>query len=217
MIAAKQKSPAHSARGDAHLSDSSKPMTQAAYDTQPQFDTESQWILRAARGDVASFRRLYDRYVDYVTHNVGRLMGPGSDLEDVVQEVFVQVYRSLDGFRHESAFSTWLYRIARNVAIDHLRKRSKTVELADWRPLRCSTELWAKLEAREQVRALYAAMQKFSIENREAFILHELEGMKLREIEELTGESINTIAARVRRTREQLRVILEAAQGAETL
>lgn len=212
MIAAAPITPAPGARDDAYPP---KTMTQAAYDTQPQFDTESQWILRAAKGDMVAFRRIYDRYVDYVTHHVGRMMGPNYDLEDIVQEVFVQVYGSLANFRHECAFSTWLYRLARNVAIDHLRKRSKTVELADWRPLKCSSQLWAKLEARDQVRVLYAAMQKFSVENREAFILHEVEGMKLREIEELTGESINTIASRVRRTREQLRTILEAAQGGE--
>jgi RNA polymerase sigma-70 factor, ECF subfamily len=190
-------------------------MTQAAYGTQPQFDTESQWIIRAAKGDMVSFRRLYDRHVDYVTCQVARLMGPGYELEDIVQEIFVQVFRSLATFRHECAFTTWLYRLARNVAIDHLRKRSKTVSLADWRPLKCSSQQWAKLEARDQIRVLYAAMQKFSLENREAFILHEIEGLKLREIEELTGESINTIAARVRRTREQLRGILEAATSEE--
>ncbi|MBA2662248.1 MAG: sigma-70 family RNA polymerase sigma factor [Bradymonadaceae bacterium] len=192
-------------------------MSQTAHDNQPRFDDESGLIDRAAGGDMAAFRLLYDGYVHYVSHHVGRLMGPGYELEDVVQEVFVQVFRSLGEFRHESKFSTWLYRLSRNVAIDHLRKRAKTVDLSSWRPLKANAGEWNKLEARELVRALYAAMQKFSVENREAFVLYEIEGMTLREIEELTGESINTIAARVRRTREQLRGILEATHKGGSL
>lgn len=189
------------------------PGTDVAETQSAEVDEEQIWIEAAASGDVAAFRLLYDRHFDFVSRQVGRVMGPGGELEDVVQEVFVQVFRSLHSYRNESKFTTWLYRVAYNVTISHLRKTPRTVELADWRALREPTSQWNKLEARDMCRVLYAALEQVPGDQREAFLLFEVEGLKLREIAELTGESINTIAARVRRTRERLQVVLEQAGG----
>lgn len=170
---------------------------------------ETKLIAAVTRGDMAAFRELYDRHFDYVTRNVARLVR-GAELEDLVQEVFVNVYRSIGTYRGDCAFRTWLYRVARNVTIDHLRTRKlTTIELDAWRPLRAETSAWKQLEARDLLRTLNAALQNVSPEHREAFFLYELEGMKLREIAELTGDSINTIAARIRRTRERLQSLLD--------
>ena len=179
-------------------------------------DEENAWIAATLDGDVAAFRKLYDRYFDYVARQVGRMMGLQSEREDVVQDVFVAVYRSLDSYRGDSAFSTWLYRLTYNVTVTHLRKRPRTVELAAWRPLRDSQSAWNQLEARDMIRVLYAALDSIPLEQREAFLLHEVEGMKLREVAELTGTSINTVAARVRRTREKMQEVLEQASSEET-
>ena len=160
---------------------------------------------------MVAFRQLYDRHFDFVTRQVGRIMGPGGELEDVVQEVFVAVFRSLQSYRGDSRFTTWLYRLTYNVTVTHLRKRPKMVELSAWRPLKEPQAAWSRLEARDMVRVLYAALDNVPPEQREAFLLHEVEGLKLREIADLTGESINTIAARVRRTRERMQEVLEAA------
>jgi RNA polymerase sigma-70 factor (ECF subfamily) len=178
-------------------------------------DEQREWIEAAAQGDVVAFRRLYDRHFDFVARCVGRVMGPGPELEDVVQEVFVQVFRSLESYRHESAFTTWLYRVAYNVTVSHLRKKPRTVELSAYRPLRDSKSSWGELEARDMCRVLYAALENVAPDHREAFLLYEVEGMKLREIAELAGVSINTIAARVRRTREKMHSILEQATTLE--
>lgn len=184
-------------------------VTQTAHKTEAIND-ERALIEAAARGDRLAFRRLYDHYFDYVLRNVTRLIGHSSELEDIIQDVFVQVHHSLDAFRFDCTFTTWLYRVTRNVTISHLRKRPSTVELKDWRALRADNTAWSKLEARDLLRVLNAALENVSVEYREAFLLHEIEGMKLREIAELTGESLNTIAARVRRTREKLQATLEA-------
>ncbi|TXD35210.1 RNA polymerase sigma factor [Lujinxingia vulgaris] len=183
--------------------------------TEPQFDVDATLITRAAAGDRVAFRQLYERHVGYVAHHVGRLVGPRGDLEDVVQEVFVQVHRCLADYRGDCTFTTWLYRVSRNVAIDHLRRRKKTVSLDDWRPLRQSGSSWRRLEARDQLRGLYAAMEKMPLDHREAFVLYEIEGMKLREIADLTGDPLNTVASRVRRARQDLREVLEATQRGE--
>ena len=174
-----------------------------------EWDDQAETIAAAAKGDMAAFRVIYDRHFDYVTRNVARLIG-GSELEDVVQEVFVNIYRSIGTYRGDCAFRTWVYRVARNVTIDHLRARKiQTIELDAWRPLKADTNAWKQLEARDLLRALNAALHNVSPEHREAFFLYEVEGMKLREIAELTGDSINPIAARVRRTRERLQSLLD--------
>lgn len=190
-----------------------KPMAQI----KPEIDVEVLRVQRAAAGDMQAFRLIYDEYVDYVAHHVGRLLGPRAEVEDAVQEVFVRVHRSLPNYRGDCRFSTWLYRVTRNVAIDHLRARKKTVSLDDWRPLRATGSAWKRLEARDQLRGLYAAIEKLGLEYREAFILYEVEGLKLREIAELTDTPIGTVASRVRRSREQLRQVLESTARGEKL
>ena len=178
--------------------------------TEPQYDAEALMIRRAAGGDMDAFRQLYEAHVDHVIHHVGRLLGPRAEVEDAVQEVFVRVHKSLRDYRGDSQFSTWLYRVTRNVAIDHLRKRKKTVSLDDWRTLRAHGNAWKRLEARDQLRALYAALEKLNIDYREAFLLYEVEGLKLREISEMMDVPIGTAASRVRRAREELRSVLES-------
>jgi RNA polymerase sigma-70 factor, ECF subfamily len=172
-------------------------------------------VARAAAGDLAAFRRIYDLHLEGVSRAVSRLLGPGAEVDDVVQEVFIRVHRCLADFRYECQLSTWLYRVARSVAISHLRRRTEPVCLTDWRNLRASASDFSRLEARERMRALHAALEQVAPESREAFLLFEIEGMKLREIAELTGEPLNTVAARVRRTREHLRGILDEIEEGE--
>ena len=184
--------------------------TRSVTKTAPQEnEAHQQWLEAAVAGDATAFRWIYERYFDSVARQIGRMIGTSSDLEDVVQEVFVQVFRSIENYRFESKFTTWLYRLTYNVTVSYLRKKPKTVELAAWRPLRDEASEWAKLEARDLVRVMFAALEQVPEEHREAFLLHEVEGYKLREISELTGDSINTIAARIRRTRERMQSILE--------
>ncbi len=184
--------------------------------TEPQYDVEATRIRRAAGGDMQAFRELYDDHADYVAHHIGRLLGPRVEVEDAVQEVFVRVHGALSSYRGECKFSTWLYRVTRNVAIDHLRKRKNTISLDDWRPLKASGSAWKRLEARDQLRGLYAALEKLNVEYREAFLLYEVEGMKLREIADLTDTPLGTVASRVRRAREQLREVIESTiEGAQ--
>lgn len=174
-------------------------------------EEERRWAQRAAEGDMRAFRCIYDRYLPKVLRHVTRILGPTADVEDVVQEVFVQMHRSLPSFRGESRLSTWTYRLTWNVAISHRRRRRKVVDLSAVRALRLSTEDWKRLEARDLCRTLGAALEGVSDDAREAFLLVDVEGMKLREVAELTDTSINTVAARVRRTRDKLREALNNA------
>lgn len=179
-------------------------------------ETDAELVARAKEGDRVAFRALYDRYLRRVAAHIGRIMGPGPEVEDVIQEVFVQVHRSLPKFKGDSKFSTWLYRVTWNVTVSHLRKRSSMVDLPALRQFAATQELWSQLEAREKLRTMYAAMNDLPTEYREAFVLFELEGWSLAQISESTGDSINTIASRVRRSRERLRALLERAEEAQT-
>jgi RNA polymerase sigma-70 factor (ECF subfamily) len=172
-------------------------------------------VKRAGQGDMTAFRKLYDLHVRRVTCQVGRLLGPSGDIEDVVQEVFVQVYRSLGNFREESAFSTWLYRVAWNVAVSHLRRKAPpTVDLPALIQFTCERDQWDALQAREQLRTLYAALDELPADYREAFIMFEIDGCSLQEIAEMTGDTLNTVASRVRRSRERLRALLDRVEEA---
>src|SRR5205823_125796 len=89
---------------------------------------EEQLIALAAAGDTAAFRTLYQTHRADVARLVYRMLGGNVDLEDVVQEVFFQVHRSLKDFRREAKFSTWLHRVAVNVALMQRRAaRSRPV------------------------------------------------------------------------------------------
>jgi RNA polymerase sigma-70 factor, ECF subfamily len=161
-------------------------------------------IPAAAGGDVAAFRSIYDMYLGQVTRTVGRYLGPGPEIEDVVQEVFVELHRSLGAVSDYASYGGWVYRVARNVAISHLRKTPRSVDFVTLQTLREPSNLWEKLAAREKLRMLYVALDCLSEDQREAVVMYEIEGMTLQEIADLSGASINTVASRVRRGREQL-------------
>jgi RNA polymerase sigma-70 factor (ECF subfamily) len=175
---------------------------------------EEQWIAQAVAGDMLAFRALYDRYRGRVVAQVGRMIGPGADVDDVTQDVFVQVYRSLATFQGNARFSTWLWRITWNVTANHLRKTRKPVDMYMLRQLSAEPDTWNRLEARDLNRILGAALDQIGDDAREAFVLYEVEGLSLQEIADLTEQSLNTIASRVRRTRERLStLLLEATEG----
>mgnify|MGYP000247574134 CR=1 FL=1 len=173
---------------------------------------ENLLITRAQQGDRAAFRQIYELYLRRVISHVGRIMGPGPEVEDVVQNVFIQVHRSLPSFKGDSKFSTWLYRVTWNVTVSYLRKRVPTVDLPALKQFAATEEQWDRIEARDKLRTLHAGIADLSSEYREAFVLFELEGLSLQEIADMKDESINTIASRVRRARERLRVLLERAE-----
>ncbi len=171
--------------------------------------SEESLIKNAADGDMRAFRELYDRYLDQVTRTVGRYLGPCPQVEDIVQEAFIELHRSLGNVSDYGAFGGWVYRVARNVAISHVRRRPKSVNFVALQTLKEPTSQWKKLAAREKVRALYAAMDCLSDKQRQAVIMYEIEGNTLQEIADETDTSINTIASRVRRGRKQLLKVIE--------
>ncbi|MDQ3033583.1 MAG: sigma-70 family RNA polymerase sigma factor [Myxococcota bacterium] len=167
-------------------------------------------IERAQTGDPAAFRQIFIAHRSDVSRVVFRMIGPSPDLEDVVQEVFLHVYRSLKSFRGESRFSTWLYRLAVNVSRMHLRKgrsrpRFSDVEVPeappDGAPLDTPDVV---VERQERVRTLYRLLDALSDKKREVLVMHDLEGVPAKEIAEIVGVPVLTVRTRLFYARKEL-------------
>ena len=173
-------------------------------------------VQASLSGDRLAFRALYERYFEDVARSAAAIVGRGSEVEDVVQESFLMIHQALGQFDPTRSFGAWAGTIARNTASSRVRKRRPTIDLQTIQELRSPKEAWAALDARDQVRALYAALETFEDANRESFILAEIEGRTLREVAEMRGESLNTVASRVRRVRQKLIAMMQAAATNQT-
>jgi len=164
-------------------------------------------LEQCKRGSEPAFRAMYYRTMPRVRAWVTRFVGPGAAVADVVQDVYVQVYRSIATFRGDAAFGTWLYRITLNVATSALRRAGRAERGLDHdappdAPRGRDEE--RRLQAREDLRRLYAALDTLTHDKRAAFVLYELEGRSLREIADITESPVPTVAARLRRARLEL-------------
>ncbi len=180
-------------------------------ETARRMDPSSALIDRAQSGDASAFREIFKTHRQDVARVVYRMLGPSADVEDVVQEVFLHVYRSLASFRGESRFSTWLYRLAVNVTRMHLRKGRSRPRFADVDLPDVASEDDARkddpeavVEQRERVRVLYRLLDGLGEKKREVIVLHDFEGMPAKEIAELVGAPVLTVRTRLFYARKEL-------------
>ncbi|MCC6216534.1 MAG: RNA polymerase sigma factor [Polyangiaceae bacterium] len=170
-------------------------------------------VERAKAGDTVAFRELFRRHRADVARVVGRMLSAQADVEDVVQEAFLQAYRSLKDFRAEARFSTWLYRVTVNVVLMHRRAaRSRPVltlpaEGVDPGDARAWPDDLAARNAR--LRAFARLLDRLSEKKRAVFVLHELEGKSPVEIAELVGAPVLTVRTRLFYARRELEAMLE--------
>jgi RNA polymerase sigma-70 factor (ECF subfamily) len=174
---------------------------------------EERIIARAAAGDTSAFRQIYERHRHDVARLVYRMIGPRSDLDDVIQEVFVQVYRSLKDFRGQSKFSTWLHRVTVNVVLMHRRAaRSRPVfaeePLADTAIHADETPPDENVDRRERMRAFGRLLDRLADKKRIVFVLHELEGVAPNEIAKIVGAPVLTVRTRLFYARREIEAML---------
>ncbi len=177
-------------------------------------DVDASLSAKAAAGDRAAFDELYRRHVDAVWRRLRRLVGPGADAEDLVQQAFWALHRALPSFRGEAAFTTFLYRIVVRVAFDHLRRNRRRpvsplgdedLELVAPGP---SPETMV-LERRELLRAL-SLLERLKPKKRIAWVLRVVDGMSLEEIAQLTGASAAAVGQQVKYAQKELHALMEA-------
>jgi RNA polymerase sigma-70 factor (ECF subfamily) len=175
-------------------------------------------IADCLQGDTAAFGALVRRYQDRLYNTVFRLVDNAEDAHDVVQEAFLNAYQSLDGFKGDSLFFTWLYRIAMNTAISLKRKQRAVVSIDAHRngetaiePLDPSdlSRPGHALEQAEQERRIRKALSQLSSEHRAVLIMKDMEGQKYEAMAEVLQVPIGTIRSRLHRARVELRELLE--------
>jgi RNA polymerase sigma-70 factor (ECF subfamily) len=187
-------------------------------------------IARAQAGDAGAFRAVYERHRVDVARLVFRMLGRRADLDDVIQEVFVQVHRSLRDFRGQSKFTTWLHRVTVNVVLMYRRAaRSRPVfadeSVPETRFDAAVTMPDDDVDRRERMRAFARVLEKLADKKRDVFVLHELEGLAPAEIARIVGAPVLTVRTRLfyaRRDLEKLmleepalRAALEPARGSD--
>ncbi|RYG55091.1 sigma-70 family RNA polymerase sigma factor [bacterium] len=105
--------------------------TSNAWGNPGELESDVYLVERALDGDIVGFEKLVSRYQNKLLGYVARMTnGDRDEAEDIVQESFIKAYRSLDGFRGQSSFSTWIYKIATNLCIDHARARKRRPQSA---------------------------------------------------------------------------------------
>ena len=182
--------------------------------------TDEELIARVLAGDETSYGTLVARYQDYVYTIAVRIVGSDEDAEDIAQEAFVRAYRALPRFRGDSKFSSWLYRIATNRALTHLkrrRRRADTVDIEsgshveavvidDGRSEETSPELRVRDE--EFRRAVRAAVLELPEQYRVVVTLFYLEERSYKEVVATLGIPMGTLKTHLHRARALLREIL---------
>ncbi|MCS6873492.1 MAG: RNA polymerase sigma factor [Pyrinomonadaceae bacterium] len=167
-------------------------------------------LRKASEGNSAAFEAIYRRHHRRVYNLCLRMLKDSAEAEDLTQEVFIQLYRKMDSFRGESAFSTWLYRLTVNQVLMHLRrkqiKNEKTTEDGQT-PRITHSESEKKVQVIEKI-ALERAISELPNGYRTIFMLHDVEGLQHEEIAKMLGLSVGTSKSQLHKARMKLRNLL---------
>jgi RNA polymerase sigma-70 factor (ECF subfamily) len=178
--------------------------------------TEEALITQCRKGSTAAFEQLVERYEKRVYNLAYRLTGNREDASDIAQEAFLKVYTSLNDFRGESSFSTWLYRVVSNACLDELRKRSRRKVVSfdnpypgeDDSPRQLPSddpEPSADMERIEEKEAVQRGINELSDDHRMIIIMRDIQDMSYEDIASVLGLSIGTVKSRLNRARLSLR------------
>ena len=182
--------------------------------------TEKELVRAAQRGDDSAFEELVRTYEKRVYHLALRMCGNVDDAYEVAQEAFLSAWKGMRFFRGDSSFSTWLYRLTSNAAIDFLRRQRRQgggdsvslddeetfLEVVDTGP--SPHQQAERLELRD---ALARGLGALSPEHRQVLLLRELQGLTYEEIAAALELDLGTVKSRIARAREKLRKYLVAS------
>lgn len=181
---------------------------------------EFELIQGLRSGNEAAFKYLVNTYQDRVFNTAISIVQNAEDAEDVAQEVFIQVYRSINQFKGESKLSTWLYRIATTRALDLLRSRKSKKRFGVIQRLfgDGNEPIWelpdfhhpgVALEKKENAAKLFRAIGQLPDQQKAAFTLHKLEGLSYQEVSEVLETTVPAVESLMHRAKQNLRKMLE--------
>lgn len=178
-------------------------------------DTDQQLVLRVQKGDKHAFDLLVVKYQHKILSIISRYIKDSSEMQDVAQEAFIKAYRAIGNFRGDSAFYTWIYRIAINTAKNHLVSRGRRPPATDVDAE--EAEYYAGGESMRDLSSPENQLMKDQLEQtvnkaindlpedlRTAVTLREMEGLSYEEIAEVMGCPVGTVRSRIFRAREAI-------------
>ncbi|HZI69270.1 MAG: RNA polymerase sigma factor [Ginsengibacter sp.] len=178
--------------------------------------TESELIDLLKKKDREAFKELVQTWQDMVFNTAIGFLQNAEDAEDTAQEVFIQVYESVEKFKEESKLSTWIYRITVSKCLDHLRKKKRKKRFAFIQSLYGKNEALVvdppdffhpgvKIEHKENAVALFKAIAKLPETQKIAFVLNKIENLSYREISEIMNSSESSVDSLLQRAKKNLR------------
>ena len=182
---------------------------------------EASYVRRVQEGDVAAFDFLVTKYRERLFSVVYNMTSNREDAADLVQEAFIKAFRSIRRFQGKSSFFTWLYRIAVNTALSHLKRHRmrRFFSLENINDEASSSEIVEALSAKTKTEKgaiigelherLNEALQKLSPKHRTVVVLFEIEGLSHLEISEIVGCSVGTVRSRLHYAKQQLQAYLQ--------
>lgn len=179
---------------------------------------DQELIAECLAGDSDAFGQLVVRYQDRLLNTLTNVLGSAEDARDTAQDAFVHAFQKLGTFRGQSAFYSWLFRIAVNAAISSKRKKRRVVtsidaarEAAGFEPVDShpNTHPSHSIELTEQQAIVRQGLAQLSEEFRTVLVLKEIEGLKYDEIAEMVDCPIGTVRSRIHRARCELKMKLE--------
>lgn len=176
-------------------------------------------IVQLQQGDESAFKKLVDEWQNMVYNTALSIVQNEDDADDITQEVFIQVYQSVSSFKGESKFSTWLYRITVNRALDHEKKKKTKKRFAFVQRIFGNEEAaqvqptefnhpGVQLEKKERVAELFNALKQIPDNQRVAFTLHKLEGQSYQEVAEIMNTSLYAVESLIARAKANLKKVL---------
>lgn len=184
-------------------------------------DRDAELVARVQNGDVRAYDELVVKYRERLFAIVYNLTSNREDAADIVQDVFIKAFSSITRFKGNSAFFTWLYRIAVNTTLSHLKKNRlrRFFSLETIQEEGASTEVMETLAAKHKTEKgallselqekLNDALQKLSPKHRTVVILFEIEGLSHQEISDVMGCSVGTVRSRLHYAKQQLQAYLK--------
>ena len=178
--------------------------------------TEQELLLGLRNKEEAAFKELVMRYQDRVFNTALGLLQNPADAEDIAQEVFIQVYRSIQQFKGDSLLSTWIYRITTTKSLDYLRSKTRkkrfgfvnTLFGSDNRPLYEGGDFnhpGVQQERKEEAALLFKMIRQLPENQRTAFVLNKVEELSYREIADILQTSESAVDSLLQRAKQNLR------------
>jgi RNA polymerase sigma-70 factor (ECF subfamily) len=176
--------------------------------------TDAEIVQAVLDGDKNSYARLVDDYGERIINYLARMTGNRYEAEELAQETFVRAYCALGSYKPQYKFSTWLFKVATNLCINHLKKQKRLTHIddyQDWVMPDSSSHANPPLEAqrRELQRQIQEAIKQLPPSYRSVIVLRHLNGLSYQEIAEVTELPMGTVKSRLGRGRSRLTALLQ--------